>query len=134
MNSNEKKVFQLGMPQGTASNRLRKSIILMLLKKLNLNFCYQCGEEIEYENDLSVEHKTPWLDSENPIKLFFDLENIAFSHLHCNIRAARKYERNKTPCPSWCAYKRGCRCKGCMEANRKKVELYRENMKHSSNG
>lgn len=40
-------------------------------------------------DELSIEHKTPWLDSEDPKALFFDLNNIAFSHLSCNVSAAK---------------------------------------------
>lgn len=32
----------------------------------------------------------PWLDSDNPISNFFDLNNIAFSHLKCNIADRRR--------------------------------------------
>lgn len=37
-----------------------------------------------------IEHKIPWLDSDKPKELFFDLENIGFSHLSCNIKARRQ--------------------------------------------
>jgi hypothetical protein len=122
MNSNNKKADQLGMPVGTASNRLRKSIIFMLLKKLNLNFCHQCGGEIESEKELSIEHKIPYLDSADPVKLFFDLDNIAFSHLDCNIKAARKtYADHGTEN----CYYRGCRCDKCTEKQRIKKQKYR---------
>jgi hypothetical protein len=126
MNTNDKKAIQLGMPIGTASNRLRKSIIFMLLKKLNLNFCFQCGGEIESEKELSIEHKIPWLDSENPIEKFFDLENIAFSHLDCNIGAARK---TKCAHPSNRSYIYGCRCDECKEFQRVKRQNYRNSLK-----
>ena len=88
MKNNDKKANQLGMPLGTASNRLRKSIIFSLIKETNKNICFQCGKEIESEKELSIEHKVPYLDSKNPVELFFDLNNIAFSHLSCNCRAA----------------------------------------------
>lgn len=120
------------MPIGTASNRLRKSIIFMLLKKQNLNFCFQCNSEIVFENELSIEHKVPYLDSENPIELFFDLNNIAFSHLKCNIGAAKK---------SWkiteglddiklthgsSGYDRGCKCNICKDAKKRENIRYRK--------
>lgn len=87
---NEKKNEQLGMPFGTASGQLRKLILFDLLKKLNKNICFRCGEEISNIEELSIEHIVPWLDSDNPKELFFSLENISFSHLLCNIRAIRK--------------------------------------------
>lgn len=85
-----KKTEQLGIPHGTASARLRKSLMFSLAKKCELITCHQCGEEIETEQELSIDHKIPWLDSDNPVGLFYDLDNIAFSHLKCNIAAARK--------------------------------------------
>lgn len=86
---NRKKNEQLGMPLGTASAKLRKSILFNLLKDSGKNICYQCGKMIDSEEELSIEHKVPWLDSDNPKELFFSLSNIAFSHLKCNIGAAR---------------------------------------------
>jgi recombinational DNA repair protein RecR len=53
--------------------------------------------------------------SEDPVKLFFDLDNIAFSHLRCNVSAAKR-KRSKCGTPN--AYKTGCRCKECTMAHR----------------
>jgi hypothetical protein len=73
----------LGMPHGTASHRLRKKILFHLLKKLNENYCFKCSEPIENINDLTIEHKQPWEGIS--AELFWDLDNIAFSHLRCNV-------------------------------------------------
>lgn len=91
MNSNERKTETLGMPHGTATNRLRKNILFHLLKKHGENYCFKCSELIEEVEDLSIEHKKPWQGVS--AELFWDLENIAFSHLHCNRpdRVFRKY-------------------------------------------
>lgn len=93
---NDKKRSQLGMPNGTATARLRKSILFQLVKETGRNICHQCGKEIVSEDELSIEHKIPWLDSENPIELFFDLNNIAFSHLRCNIGTCRHHKSCET--------------------------------------
>lgn len=85
--SNKNKADKLGMPFGTASNRLKKKIMFSLLCQLDLNVCFQCGNRIETAEELSVEHKISWLNGENPQELFFSLDNIAFSHLKCNIAA-----------------------------------------------
>lgn len=85
-NSNEKRFQQLGMPHGTAANRLRKMILFSLVQQTELDICFKCGEIINSVENLSIEHKAPWLDSEDPRKLFFDLDNIAFSHSRCNHR------------------------------------------------
>jgi len=84
--SNDHKNEQLGMPYGTACGRLRKMILLSLIKELGQNTCFQCGNAIETVAELSIEHKIPWIDNPN---LFWELDNIAFSHLLCNIKAAR---------------------------------------------
>jgi len=89
-NTDKKKQDQLGMPFGTARNRLIKQIMFDLVKQLGKDTCYQCGSQIKDIEYLSIEHKVPWLDSENPISLYFDLNNIAFSHTSCNYAAARK--------------------------------------------
>jgi len=108
MNGNQKKNLQLGEPYGTANAKLRKSILFNLLKKHNENICFHCKKEIEKITDLSIEHKIPWLDSENPIELFYDLNNIEFSHLHCNCSVARK--------PYKILVKEGyLRCKNCKQ-------------------
>lgn len=104
------------MPIGTASNRLRKSILFSLLKKYNENYCFQCASEIETEEELSIEHKIPYLDSSNPVELFFDLDNISFSHLNCNVGAARQTKVLKHPSVE--SYKRGCRCGECKNVEK----------------
>ncbi len=84
-NANRKKTEQLGMSIGTASNRLRKKILFDLVQKTNLDICFRCDERITDISNLTIEHKIRWLDSKNPVELFFDLNNIAFSHSKCNI-------------------------------------------------
>ena len=70
------------MPFGTASNRLRKMILFSLLAKHNENVCFRCGKVIATVDDLSIEHKKAWLSVDS--KLFWDIDNVAFSHLKCN--------------------------------------------------
>lgn len=89
INGNLKKTLQLGESHGTATHKLRKQILFVLLAESNRNTCFQCKQLIETVQELSIEHKEPWLDSEDPKGKFFDLNNIAFSHLSCNCRASR---------------------------------------------
>jgi len=77
------------MHPSTAATRLKKMLLFDMAKRLGIDDCYRCREKIESIDNLSVEHKIPWLDSENPVGLFFDLKNIAFSHLRCNNLAGR---------------------------------------------
>ena len=87
-NSLKKRSDQLGINYSTATARLRKKVLLALLVKYGDNICYRCETPIQNEQDLSMEHKVPWLDDSND--LFWSLDNIAFSHLSCNSTGARK--------------------------------------------
>lgn len=89
-----KKSLQLGMNPSTAQGRLVKDILWSLVVETNKNSCVKCGELMSRET-FSIEHVKPWLDSDNPVGLFFDISNIAFSHLKCNISDARRVNRYK---------------------------------------
>jgi hypothetical protein len=89
-NAKKKKSEQLGMDDSTASHKLRKLILFSLVQQTEQDVCYRCRTKIETVEDISIEHKMPWLDSSDPINVFFDLNNIAFSHLKCNIANRRK--------------------------------------------
>ncbi len=86
----DKRHIQLGMNPSTASNRLVKDILFTQVAKESS--CHRCGGELTREN-FSIEHKEAWLDSDDPIGLFFDMGNIAYSHFKCNSGAARKANR-----------------------------------------
>ena len=77
------------MNPSTASNRLVKDVLWKLIQQTGQSACCKCGEPMSRET-FSIEHLTPWLDSENPLHSYFDLDNIAFSHLKCNIEDGRK--------------------------------------------
>jgi hypothetical protein len=83
-----KKQNQLGMNPSTASQRLIKDLLFKFVSEAG-HTCHQCGGELTRMN-FSVEHKTPWLDSDDPVGMFFDLENVSFSHRSCNASAARR--------------------------------------------
>ena len=126
-NSTRKKREQLGMNPSTAAAILRKSLLFKMAQYIGDDYCYQCGERINSVDDFSVEHKKPWLDSDDPVGLFFDLDNVAFSHLTCNIKAARQTRSMKHPSPQM--YNKGCRCGGCTEENTLKARNYRSKIK-----
>lgn len=97
MNKNIKiKQNALKMSLGKANGILRKKLLFLLVKKCKLNVCFRCGKKINKIKELSIDHKKDWLYSKNPINLFFDLKNISFSHLLCNIgmRANAKVQGN----------------------------------------
>ena len=85
--ANDKKNEALGMNFSTASAQLKKNLMFKFMQVLNLDQCFQCGEVIDAVDQLSVEHKQPWLSATDPKAAFFDLNNIAFSHLSCNVAA-----------------------------------------------
>ena len=119
MTNTSKKREQLGMPLGTAQARLRKKILFSFVCTNGLDICFRCGKQIYRIEQLSIEHKEAWLDSNDPIELFFDLDNIAFSHLSCN-SSSRKvlHKGNKAPhgTPTRYSNPLKCRCNKCVKA------------------
>ncbi len=94
--SNKTKDRLLGQSFGAANNRLRKKILWQFVKETGRDFCFRCNKQISRIEDLSIEHKEPWQSAADPKASFFDLDNIAFSHLRCNYGGPR---RDKTHCP-----------------------------------
>jgi len=90
----------LGMPVGTANNRLRKMILFDLLCRYGENKCYRCGKEIDKVDNLSIDHKRAWLNVSKD--LFWDLDNIAFSHTTCNFGASRHNKKIGEVGTAWC--------------------------------
>ena len=124
----ERKTKQLGINPGTATHRLLKDILFDFVIKSE-HRCHRCNGELTRES-FSIEHITPWLDSDNPTELFFSLDNIAYSHLKCNVGARRRYS---VPIPHGTrnGYSRGCRCKECTsEMSRKKADWRERSGKH----
>jgi hypothetical protein len=98
----------LGEPYGTACSRLRKELLFLLACETRKSACFRCGLPIASIGEFSIDHKQEWLYV-NP-ELFWDLDNVAFSHLSCNIRSQRKPTR--IVCPSghsWCQ-----KCEACL--------------------
>ena len=80
--ASERKSQLLGMSWGVDGYRLKKMVMLHLIKQLGLDVCFRCGKPIESPNDLSLDHKKNWINDN--VELFWDVENIAFSHTKCN--------------------------------------------------
>lgn len=107
--ANQVKSEQLGMPFGTAANRLRQRILFRLVQEAGRDRCFVCEEVIEAATDLSIEHKKPWLHRDPD--LFWDLDNVAFSHRVCN-KPSVYHKNNRKGCPNgtaWCSD-----CKECL--------------------
>ena len=108
--------LQLDMNFSTAVRQLNRLIILHLLKQSKLNYCFRCKEEIVSVAELSIDHKIDWLDND-PL-LFWDMQNIAYSHLTCNAQSGRgKYtnaQRKIGPSgTNWC-----CSCQKFLPVNK----------------
>lgn len=129
----DKKTLQLGMNSSTASNRLVKDVLYELVVKTGQNTCFQCSLPMT-RGTFSVEHKIPWLDSGDPIGLFFDLDNISFSHHSCNMRAARR-SLPPSECGTLNRYlKYKCRCTLCTEAKAINASKHYTHKKNGKNG
>lgn len=88
--SNAKKAKLLGMPLGTATHRLRKMLLFKFVRAAGAAICYRCGDWISSIDDFTVEHKEPWGSAKDSVGAFFDLDNVAFSHMKCNCGARRE--------------------------------------------
>lgn len=82
----DKKTEQLGMNFSTASARLRRNLMFAMAQRLGMDVCFRCHDLIESAEDISIEHKEDWLNR-SP-ELFWDIDNIAFSHRRCNKRSS----------------------------------------------
>ena len=83
--------------KGASSHKLDRMIMMKLIQETGKDVCFQCGQKIEDVNTLSVEHKETWQEADDPKAAFFNMENIAFSHLRCNVSA--NGSSRKTHCP-----------------------------------
>jgi len=94
---------QLGMSYGTALHQLRKAILFRLAVAAKMDLCFRCGSRIESVQQFTVEHKRPWEDKS--ADLFWDQENVAFSHARCNRPHYLTGARTALPPgKSWCSH------------------------------
>lgn len=81
---------QLGINASTARHHMIKSFVFHLSKQLGLDACLRCGRRIKTVDDMTYDHKKPWLHSKSPKKLYLDPANIALSHPSCNMNDRRQ--------------------------------------------
>ena len=105
----DKKSKQLGMSYSTAGNRLKKMLFFKLVQETKKDRCFRCDEKITNYIELSIDHMDAWLDQDNSV--FWNLNNIAYSHLTCNSAKSATSSINKHP--SYNSYSSGCRCDAC---------------------
>ena len=122
---NAAKSAQLGMPFGTASHKLRKAVLFALLVRHGENVCYRCTDMIESADQLSLDHKKPWFGFATD--LFWDVENVAFSHTQCNTDARRKTSRGHADRPRVALGE----CSVCRAANLPESAFFRNANRHN---
>lgn len=126
----EKKKNQLGESSSSAAAKLKKILLFSMVKELNRSNCFHCSFPITKVEDFTVEHKIPWLDSKNPVELFFDLDNIAFSHFKCNSGAARKPHKKYFSVKE----KRDAKLKSRIKSGRKNYTQEKRHERYIRNG
>lgn len=72
------------MAVSTARSKLYKEIVFSLAVECKKNVCLRCNKTISKSSEFTVDHKIGWRFKTNASELFFDLNNIAFSHNSCN--------------------------------------------------
>lgn len=82
----EKSSELLGENIDGAWYKLRKMILFNQAKESGQDICCRCHKRIEDIDEFSIEHVIPWKESSAPKKLFYDINNIKFSHERCNYR------------------------------------------------
>lgn len=88
----KKKSAQLGMAFSKANYILSRDILFSFSQKLGYTQCVHC-KTLLIRTTFSIEHIIPWQDSATPFELFFDISNITFSCLSCNVKASRRYHK-----------------------------------------
>jgi len=140
MGESNKKGEQLGMNFSTACHRLRMRLLFKYIVKAGDNICFRCGEEIERAEDMSMDHKIAWMNNGlNSADLFWNLDNIAFSHKRCNRKDYYLYTKATPKGTKWCPSCKSTRildeftkdksrsdglewcCRGCRSIRRKEA-------------
>ena len=78
----------LGMTFPTAQSRMQKALLFKLAG--DVVSCYRCKQPITDIVEFSIDHKESWQKAQDPIEAFFNLENVTFSHIKCNMSAGGK--------------------------------------------
>lgn len=106
--ADDKRSRLLGMSFMTARQRLDRDLLFAFATAAG-HKCYRCGGELT-RDDFSVEHKEHWTGASDPKAAYFDLSNIAYSHVHCNSKFSTRNREH--------SYAKGCRCDECKAEKR----------------
>jgi hypothetical protein len=127
---NHRRSELLGMPFGTACNKLRRMVMFDILQRHEENVCFKCGRIIVKFEDLTLEHKEAWQGG-GPT-LFWDLNNIAFSHRQCNMPTG-VVRREIIDGALWCSNCKQYKTISCFHRERKQRTGYALICKDCSN-
>lgn len=75
----------LGIPFDKARNLLNRKIIRTFLFERYNATCCRCATKIEEAEEFHIDHINGYLDCENPLEKFLDLQNVGLSHVRCNL-------------------------------------------------
>ena len=81
------------MSYSTAGNRLKKMLFFKLVQETKKDRCFRCDEKITNYIELSIDHMDAWLDQDNSV--FWNLNNIAYSHLTCNSAKSARFQNSE---------------------------------------
>lgn len=127
MSRNDVIASELGMSSSTARSRLVKMLLFRELQRSNNDNCFKCGDKIEDIDHLSIEHKRPWLHIS--ADLYWDLDNIEFSHLTCNrphtIRQGMGASGGEHGKSGFYTRGNGCRCDLCTMEHKQRLNNWR---------
>ena len=77
-----KKSAALGMRYSTANARLLRDLLFKFATGAG-HVCFRCQKPLTRDT-FSIDHKESWISAANPVEAFFNLDEIAFSHVACN--------------------------------------------------
>lgn len=93
------KKLALGMNPSTAAHRLRMDLLFTFVLAAG-HRCYRCGKSLTRET-FSIDHIEPWRKASDPVRVFFDPANIAYSHVACNSAQATPHNTGHTKYPQF---------------------------------
>ena len=88
----KQKKDQLGKSISAARAILLKQILWRYLDSAGDVLCFRCSERMS-SNDFTLDHVEPWWNSSSD--LFWDLDNVRFSHHRCNSKHHRPRGKKK---------------------------------------
>ena len=90
----------MGKSYQSCVSKLNRQILFSLVQELHKDICHKCNTKIEDIKDFSIEHIIPWQVNKSA-ELFWDIKNISFSHLKCNIPSVYRGRNSHRDIAQW---------------------------------